>query len=288
MSGLGEALRLPAGQQIRGKKKVAKATTINVKLRANVAGFGRKGSIVPVPPGVMRNTWFPKKMAEYQTQAQLKELGDVVIERDSTFGSPQEKERLAREKKDAEKRDTRRRKAISAQETLAVPKGSEVPAAPIEPAVPIEPEAPAEPEILSPEEAAAIVARLIPANIEFYRTPTPAPPPPKKLSPSLAATSALSAAAAAAAAENAKRDPPKPTKTGIYGSVSTADIAANLKAILWEDINGARVVISPENISFVEQLEDKDRVKHLGIYTIDIRLSPTETVRRTIQVKVQS
>jgi hypothetical protein len=43
MSGLGEALRLSSGQQIRGKKKVAKATTINVKLRANIAGFGRKG-----------------------------------------------------------------------------------------------------------------------------------------------------------------------------------------------------------------------------------------------------
>jgi hypothetical protein len=43
MSGLEEALRLPAGQQIRGKKKLAKATTINVKLRTNIAGFGRKG-----------------------------------------------------------------------------------------------------------------------------------------------------------------------------------------------------------------------------------------------------
>jgi hypothetical protein len=74
----------------------------------------------------------------------------------------------------------------------------------------------------------------------------------------------------------------------LIGSVSTADIAANLKAILWEDVDGARVVLSPEDISFVEQLDDRDRVKHLGLYTIDIRLSPTETVRRTIQVKAQS
>lgn len=132
------------------------------------------------------------------------------------------------------------------------------------------------------------MARLLPANIEFYRTPIPAPPLPKKLSPSLAATSALSAAASAAAAESASREHQKPVKTGIYGSVSTADIAANLKAILWEDIEGARVVISPEDISFVEQLEDKDRVKHLGTFTIDIRLGPSGNVRRTITVKAQN
>jgi hypothetical protein len=51
MSGIGEYLRAPASQQIRGKKKVAKATTINVKLRANIAGFGRKG---PYYPSFMR------------------------------------------------------------------------------------------------------------------------------------------------------------------------------------------------------------------------------------------
>jgi hypothetical protein len=72
-------------------------------------------------------------MAEYQTQAQLKELGDVVIERDSTFGSPQEKERLGRQKKDAE--EVRRREPILAQGTFAMPKDSKAPEAPIEPEI---------------------------------------------------------------------------------------------------------------------------------------------------------
>lgn len=92
--------------------------------------------------------------------------------------------------------------------------------------------------------------------------------------------------------ETADRDsnriPQKSTKTGIYGSVSTADIAANLKAILWKDIDGARVTVSPGDISFVEQLEDEDRVNHLGIFTFDIRLGPSEKIRRTITVKAQS
>lgn len=83
----------------------------------------------------MRNTWFPREMAEYQTLAQLKELGDVVIERDSTFGSTQEKERIARERREAEKREARK-EALKTLETL------EIRAAPMESEAPIEPEIP--------------------------------------------------------------------------------------------------------------------------------------------------
>jgi hypothetical protein len=112
--------------------------------------------------------------------------------------------------------------------------------------------------------------------------------PVRKLSPSLAASSNLSAAAAAASAENAKQNPQKPTKTSIIGSVSTADISANLKAILWEDKEGARVVLSPEDISFMEETEDKDRVKHLGSFGINIKLGPSETVLRMVEIKAQN
>jgi len=290
MAGLGESLQFPAGQQIRGKKKVAKATTIKVKLLRNIAGFGKKGSIVPVPPGTMRNTWFPNKMAEYMTLAKLKELGDVVVERDPTFGSRQEKE-LAKAKKEAEKERARKTQEMASLPIeLATPIEPLTPvehASSIEPAAPLEPPAPIEPEELSPQQAAAILERLLPATIEFHRTPIPAAPA-RKLSPSLAATSNLSAAAAAASAENAKRNPQKPTKISIIGSVSTADIAANLKAILWEDKEGARVVLSPEDISFVKETEDQDRVKHLGTFGINITLGPSETVRTTIEIKAQN
>jgi hypothetical protein len=39
---------------------------------------------------MMRNIWYPKKMAEYMTAAKMQELGvkkDATVERDGTFGS---------------------------------------------------------------------------------------------------------------------------------------------------------------------------------------------------------
>jgi hypothetical protein len=85
-------------------------------------------------------------MAAYMTLAKLKELGDVVVERDTTFGGREEKE-LTKEKKEAEKR-----RALRAQETRIWPiesATSNEPAIPIEPAVPLKLEVPVEPEVLS-------------------------------------------------------------------------------------------------------------------------------------------
>jgi hypothetical protein len=50
------------------------------------------GSIIPVAAGRMRNEFYPKKMADYVTKAQLRELGmeNVELERDSTFGLGQQ------------------------------------------------------------------------------------------------------------------------------------------------------------------------------------------------------
>jgi len=82
----------------------------------------------------------------------------------------------------------------------------------------------------------------------------------------------------------------KPEKKRIHGSVSTSDIAANLKAILAEDEDGMRVVglLKPEDISFVEETEDKDRVKHLGVFEIEIQLEgAADSVPRTIKVSAQ-
>jgi len=52
------------------------------------------GAIVPVTAGVMRNIWYPKRMAEYLTAVKLQELGvkkDFVLERDSSFRSNTER-----------------------------------------------------------------------------------------------------------------------------------------------------------------------------------------------------
>ena len=40
----------------------------------------------------MRNVWYPAHKAAYVTNAQLKELGDVVMERDVMFGREEEQE----------------------------------------------------------------------------------------------------------------------------------------------------------------------------------------------------
>ena len=130
-----------------------------------------------------------------------------------------------------------------------------------------------------PVEATLIIANVLPANLDFYRQPI-AVIPPKKISPSLQSKAAISAAA------QESQGPQQ--KTSIYGSVSTADIATSLKAVLAEDEDGARVVLSPEEISFVEVKEEGDRVKHLGVFEIDVRLKGApDAVRRTIKVSAQ-
>ncbi|TGZ83839.1 hypothetical protein EX30DRAFT_338442 [Ascodesmis nigricans] len=60
-------LRPLLGQQIRGKKKLTKALTIPVVLLQDVPYLGRKGSVVAVPRGRMRNVLYPQKAADYYT-----------------------------------------------------------------------------------------------------------------------------------------------------------------------------------------------------------------------------
>lgn len=128
-----------------------------------------------------------------------------------------------------------------------------------------------------------VIDELLPANLDFFRTPITVSTP-KKLSPSIPATSAISEAAQ----EGAISTTSVPDNASIYGSVSTADITANLKAILAEDEEGARVVLSPEDITFVKDTEEKDRVKNLGVFEIDIMVKgATDVVRRTIKVNAQ-
>jgi hypothetical protein len=88
-----------------------KAMTIACNLKwDNDADESLIGSIIPISPGRMRNDFFPKKMAEYMTVAQLREIGmlNAVVERDSTFGTAQRKLELpAQEPKQAAKQKDR-------------------------------------------------------------------------------------------------------------------------------------------------------------------------------------
>ncbi len=142
---------------------------------------------------------------------------------------------------------------------------------------------------LQPVRALQILDELLPDNIDFYRTPIAAisTPPPQKQSPSLPASSAISAAAREGV-EDSVDEFEIPTRISIYGSVTSTDIISNLKAILAEDSEGERIVISPEDITFVDEHEENDRIKHLGVFEIDIAIKGvSETVRRTIRVNAQ-
>lgn len=85
---------------------------------------------------------------------------------------------------------------------------------------------------------------------------------------------------------------PGPVAIAIYGSVSTADIAASIKDILAMDEVGARVVLGPEDVTIVNTKHDEhggeaDRIKALGNFDIEVRVKGGEAVRRTVRVQPQ-
>ena len=124
---------------------------------------------------------------------------------------------------------------------------------------------------------------LLPSNIDFYRTSISSTQPNlqgRSISPPI--ISAVSIATQQTA------QPKTPPRVSIYGSVTTTDIAENIRAILAEDDLGARVVLASEDIRFIEKGEEEDRVKHLGVFEIEIRIKgAVENIRRTIRVNAQ-
>ncbi|KAJ9668031.1 hypothetical protein H2201_001837 [Coniosporium apollinis] len=132
----------------------------------------------------------------------------------------------------------------------------------------------AEVELLSPQRSTELLATLLPPTLEFYRTPiTPDTPP--------STTASASPPLASTASAN------------IYGSVSTADIAHAIRAILGTNEEAARVVVTDGDIRFVSasvgpgliEGEAMYRVKQLGEYEVEISVKGTsEGLRRTVRV----
>lgn len=89
----------------------------------------------------------------------------------------------------------------------------------------------------------------------------------------------------------------QPQVVHIFGSVSTADIAESIKAVLAGTSEGARVVIGAEDIAIIQHESDesghqdkgieRDRLKVLGDYQVEIRIKGGEPVIRTVSVKAQ-
>ncbi|KZF21143.1 hypothetical protein L228DRAFT_248915 [Xylona heveae TC161] len=249
----------PFVQQIRGKKKLAQqSSSLKVRLLQDVPKYGRRGAIIPVAAGRMRNQWYPNGMAEYVSTIQIRELGleGAKFERDATFRPDQpEKKTEIWEKKE---------KKAKKHEQIGV----DVP-------------------LLSPQRVTEILTTVVPERIEFYRTPI-AVPREEKATPKSRSRAVNSAAADLAAASEPA---PGQEVVGIHGSVSTADIASSIKALLGGNQETARVVLSAEDIHFVGRRRQQgegetDRVKELGDFEVEIRLKGAPgVVRRTVSIQ---
>ncbi|KAL8691068.1 MAG: hypothetical protein Q9218_003630 [Villophora microphyllina] len=246
--------RFPFHQQIRGKKKSNKGPhPVTVRLLEDIQGYGRKGSIIPVAPGRMRNIYYPQRKAEYVTQAQMRSMNqkDMVIERDFSFGLERPQETAAQ-----------------AEEKITAPRLT----------------------LLTPQRSAEVLEALVPPELVFYRvpivTPVPEPEPPKPLGNS------INVIGGEASVQRVPPPELAPAITRIFGSVTTADIVDSVKAVLAENEEGARVVIGPEDIRMVDTANEEDgieadRLKAVGEFGIEIRLKGVEPIRRVVSIRPQ-
>ncbi|KAL6718962.1 Fructose-bisphosphate aldolase 1 [Lecanora helva] len=255
--------QFPFQRQLRGKKKSAKRpTTIKVRLLQDITGYGRKGSITPVEPGRMRNTWYPRQKAEYVTAASLEGVKpqDLVAERDFTFG--------------VKKKDVEAPKIVEKEKPVEV-----------------------QTKLLSPQRAFEILEASLPNHLIFYRTPIPEQETPRPEPPSRPRRATSAAAADLDAASDPLPKPPKPQLATIFGSVSTADIAEAIKAVLAGTKEGKRIVVGAEDVMILQQVDDEgevqergvegDRLKALGDFKVEIRVKGAEAVMRTVHVQAQ-
>ena len=134
----------------------------------------------------------------------------------------------------------------------------------------------------------------LPSHITFYRSPISNLEP--EISESLPPARATSSAAAVLDAASVPLQPAKSLLDTIYGSVSTADIADSLKAVLSQTDEGARIVLAAEDIKILVsgdvQSQDigieGDRLKALGDFQVEARVKGGEAITRTVSVRAQS
>ncbi|KAF2712270.1 hypothetical protein K504DRAFT_400938 [Pleomassaria siparia CBS 279.74] len=242
-------------QQVRSKTKSAKEAERNVvvKLRMDVPRFGRAGSYIAIPPGAMRNTWFPARIADYVLPAQLKQLkaGGVDTSRDITFGV----------EADLEEEDE--------EDLVQQPKQHYV--------------RPIEINMLSPERSMELINTFIPPTLSFFRKPIEhEQTDPRQRQGASSAADVLTAAAMASK--------PERVVDGIYGSVSTADVVATIKSALAHNDEAARVLLAESDVQFLAGHVDGDasRVKQLGDFKVRILMPGAETpLTRNIRVRAK-
>ncbi|KAH7400663.1 hypothetical protein DE146DRAFT_653595 [Phaeosphaeria sp. MPI-PUGE-AT-0046c] len=238
-------------QQTRSISKRAKEAERNivVKLLQDVPRYGRAGSYVPLNPSLMRNRWFPARVADYVPAVQLKQLKarDLDLSRDFTYGVRATLEEVEED-----------------EEVVAFARQVR----------------PIEIDVLSPERSAELIDTFVPNTIDFYRQRI------EQDSQSRQQVGASGAADVLTAAAMASR--PKASVNAIYGSVSTAEIVQTIRGALAHNDEAARVILNEADVAFVtgHEGEDTSRVKQLGVFQIGIRVPGTEEpLVRNIRVR---
>lgn len=213
----------------------------------------------------MRNEWFPRGIAEYVTQPELRTLrmSNTTIERDVEFGMTDmaaQVEALSKADKDAQFRD------------MMTPRTAPV-------------------EKVSPARSMELLDIFVPKILDFYRQPLPEEPKQEEPEPKREQAIGRGAAAEMFAARQRKEKPKTPQLQGIYGSVSTQDILAAVRTSMENNEESARVVIAETDIQFINAGEDVEmmgRVKHVGSYVFEVKVQGAQApLRRTIRVHAQ-
>lgn len=242
-----------ASQQTRNISKKAKEAERNivVKLLKDVPRFGRAGSYVPLNPSLMRNRWFPARVADYVPATQMKQLKaqDVDMGRDFSYGV-----RLNLEEAEEEEVDFMKQPKHYVR--------------------------PIEIDVLSPERSMELLDAFVPPTIDFYRQRI------EQDSPSSGRMGASGAADILTAAAMSK----KASADAIYGSVSSTDLVATIKGALAHNDEAARVILNEADVKFLSGHEEGDtsRVKQLGIFKAEIRLPGVEEpIVRNIRIRAK-
>jgi hypothetical protein len=218
--------------------------------------------------GRMRNEWFPRRVAEYVTQPELRtlKLSNTAMERDVEYGVT---DIAAQVKANANQQD---------DEFADIRSGFTVRKAP-------------EVEKVTPERSIQLLDIFVPKTLDFYRQPIPEET--KEPESETAQEIYGKGAAAELFAARQRRDEKIKAKepAGIYGSVSTHDILAAVRAAMENNDESARVLITEADLKFVDagsEVEEAGRVKHVGSFSVEIMIKGAEAgLRRTVRVHAQ-
>lgn len=119
----------------------------------------------------------------------------------------------------------------------------------------------------------------MPPRIDFHRVPIEREEAPPTDSPGRTNQETVSALYGDSTASKA-------APTGIFGSVTVADVAAQITAILAENDEAAKIVLSDAEIGFVPgQSDDGNRIRHIGEFEVEIRVrgSP-QSIKKIVRV----